>query len=102
MDSMKILMVLAAVAAIALVGNTAVKAITAPPGDYGGTCDHKFSMMDSGNKGYLTEQDFLAGSYDVGGRIGIGPSNDYRFSTANLSGTGKLTKDEYCRWVNHR
>ena len=102
MDSIKLLLVLAAVAALALVGTATVKAITSPPGDYGGTCEHKFEMMDSGNKGYLTEHDFTAGTYDVGGRMGIAPYGASRFYSANLSGDGKLTKDEYCRWINHR
>jgi hypothetical protein len=60
-----------------------------------GTCDQKFEAMDSGNKGYLTEHDFVDGTYGIGGRIGNAPNDaTTRFATADKSGNGMLTKSE--------
>ncbi|GKT10743.1 hypothetical protein [Desulforhabdus sp. TSK] len=63
-------------------------------------CEKEFMSMDAGNKGYVTEQEFHAAWDGLGAHKGLGSvgSGSTVFYSANTSGDGRLTRDQYCRW----
>jgi hypothetical protein len=66
------------------------------------TCDVKFMEMDSGNKGYITYDEFRAEYDGVGIRnsrpAGLSPAGNYYsvFTSLNSSKDGMLTMEQFC------
>ena len=61
-------------------------------------CEQIFMNLDSGNKGYLTYDDFRAG--DGVGKTGYTQNGGTysSFLSADAKGDGRLTMGEFCAW----
>lgn len=105
MKTMTTVLVLVAVAMFLALGSgyMAVAKSTAKAMASGQTiswCENEFRSMDIGNKGYVTEQEFDAAWDGLGAHKGLGPvgSGSTVFYSANTSGDGRLTENQYCVW----
>jgi len=105
MKTMTIVLVLVAVAVFLALGSgymavakSTAKAMASDQTISG--CEKEFKSMDVGNKGYVTEQEFHAEWDGMGAHKGLGPvgSGSTVFYSANSSGDGRLTEDQYCAW----
>ncbi len=66
-------------------------------------CNLQFSQLDSGQKGYLTRQDFDRGWSGPLGNRNMGPYGNPQsgFAAADKNANGRLSPGEYCDWMSH-
>lgn len=68
-------------------------------------CQETFKQNDIGNKGYLTQEDFLGwyqsqGGHHVGQGLAPTGGGSTSFASADTNGDGRLSVKEFCAWVN--